>query len=312
MKPNIRRSVWGTVALILVVGLLTSGIAAAKAPPPVVYPNPSNSVLELGTATNIEIWVNDVSDFYGVEFELTFDNSILQALSVGPGPAFTDYPNEYEVVQSEILTDTIRFAASLLSTPKAAPLTGDLHVATITFQGIATGTSPLAWTEVKVSNSSGQAISYAYLDGSIIVAILGDVQGYAYLEGRSNHSNSTVDIVNGTDASTVTSSSGYYLFTNVMNGTYAVSIAHDMYLDAEGTCTASGSGTTTWPAITLLAGDLNDDNVVNILDLSFCAAHFNTVYADTDVNGDGFVDIYDIVLIGKNFGETGPTTIPCP
>jgi hypothetical protein len=185
-------------------------------------------------------------------------------------------------------------------------------VATITFLGAATGTSPLAFTEVKVSNSSGQAIDHAFLDGSIIVAVLGDVQGYAYLEGRTNHGLSTVDIVNGTDASTVTGSSGYYKFVDVMNGTYDVTIDHSMYLNATGTCQASGSGTTTWPTVTLLAGDLNDDNTIDILDLSFCAFHFNEVYADADVTANGIVDIFDVVLIGKNFGMSGPTSIPCP
>ena len=311
MKPRVRLSTWGIVTLVLVLGLMASGIAAA-APMSVVYPDPTNSVLELGTATDIEIWVNDVTDFYGVEFELTYNDSIVHALSVAPGAAFTDHPGEYEVVQNEILAGTIRFAASLLATPKAPALTGDLHVATITFLGAATGTSPLAFTEVKVANSSGQAVSYAYLDGSIIVAILGDVQGYAYLEGRTNHSLSTVDIVNGTTAGTVTASNGYYKFVDVMNGTYDVTIDHSMYLNATGTCQATGSGTTTWPSVTLLAGDLNDDNSINILDLVLCAANFNTVYAPADVNADGIVDIFDVVLIGKNFGMSGPTNIPCP
>jgi hypothetical protein len=313
MKSKIRLSTLGIMALILVLSLTTSGFAEEKAPLPVVYLNPTNSVVDITSSTNIEVWVNDVSDFYGLEFELIYDPAIVQALSVVPGSAFTSWPNEYEVVQSNVGGGLVQFAASLLSTPKAPPLSGDLHVATIAFDPLVEGVSGLLWVEIKVSNSQAQAILPAYLDGTITVVYMGDVQGYAYLEGRSNHSGSTVDIVNGTTASTVTASNGYYKFTDVISGLYDVSIAHAMYLDAElSGCTVAGGVMNTLPSVTLLAGDLTNDGTINIFDLTLCAAHFNEVYAAADVNADGIVDIFDVVLIGKNFGISGPIVSACP
>ena len=49
--------------------------------------------------------------------------------------------------------------------------------------------------------------------------------------------------------------------------------------------------------------DVNADGVVNILDLTFVAAHFGEVNPDADVNDDGIVNILDLVLVAQNFGN---------
>ena len=57
------------------------------------------------------------------------------------------------------------------------------------------------------------------------------------------------------------------------------------------------------------------DDIINILDLSACGACFdapNPICPDVsaaDVNADGDVDVYDLVLIGKNFGYEGPEPV---
>jgi len=299
--------------LTLIALLVMVPVASAQLEEPVVYLNPAFGMVDITDQIAIQVWISDVVDFYGVEFELVYDPAIVDALSVVEGRAFTDWPNEYEVVQANVGGGLVEFAASLLATAKAPPLSGDLHLATITFDPLAEGVSDLLWAEIKVSDDQSNPISFAYLDGSITVVYMGDVEGDAYLEGRSNHSDITVDLTNSTVATTSTDATGYYGFDDVISGLYDLSFDHDMYLGAELTgCTVAGGVVNVMPDVTLLAGDLNNDDVINILDLSFCAYHFNEVYADADVNGDGIVDIFDIVLIGKNFGQTGPIVTACP
>lgn len=61
-----------------------------------------------------------------------------------------------------------------------------------------------------------------------------------------------------------------------------------------------------------LAGDVNHDGVVNTTDLNLLTASFNKRTGDAgfnsnaDFNGDGIVDIYDLVRLGLNFGRTAP------
>ncbi len=56
-------------------------------------------------------------------------------------------------------------------------------------------------------------------------------------------------------------------------------------------------------------GDVNGDGVVNILDLVLVASNFgesvdSTESPNPDVNGDGTVNILDLVLVGSNFGKS--------
>ena len=63
-----------------------------------------------------------------------------------------------------------------------------------------------------------------------------------------------------------------------------------------------------------IPGDVNNDGVVNILDLRTVATYFDVKQGDPlwsaasayDLNGNGVIDIYDLVLIGANFGYTYP------
>lgn len=49
--------------------------------------------------------------------------------------------------------------------------------------------------------------------------------------------------------------------------------------------------------------DVNADGVINILDLTFVAAHFGGTHAEADVNGDGTVNILDLTLVAQHFGS---------
>ena len=59
----------------------------------------------------------------------------------------------------------------------------------------------------------------------------------------------------------------------------------------------------------LHAADVNQDDIVNILDLTLIANNFGTPSLEnprTDVNADGVVNILDMVLVAKYFGENIP------
>lgn len=67
--------------------------------------------------------------------------------------------------------------------------------------------------------------------------------------------------------------------------------------------------------LTLLAGDLNEDNTVNSADYSIAKSLLGKKTTDADFNpradfnGDGVINILDLAYITKNFGKTGSSGV---
>jgi len=69
-----------------------------------------------------------------------------------------------------------------------------------------------------------------------------------------------------------------------------------------------------WPLITLLAGDVNGDDTINISDIAMVGAQLNAradvAYREKmDFNDDKIITIADLALVAKNYGINGPSPI---
>jgi hypothetical protein len=64
-------------------------------------------------------------------------------------------------------------------------------------------------------------------------------------------------------------------------------------------------GDINWVTINLTNGDVNGDNIVNMLDLGLVLTNFTTTDAMSDLNGDGSVGLTDLGIVLANFGVTG-------
>lgn len=106
---------------------------------------------------------------------------------------------------------------------------------------------------------------------------------------------------------------GYCAYNGVAGPPYTVKVSRPGYLDVETTFTQPTDST----SVFMLAGDLNNDNTINIIDIQLIVNLFgpvgpNTVSRAADFTGpghtpNGLVDIMDLVLMAKNFGTNGPT-----
>jgi hypothetical protein len=91
-------------------------------------------------------------------------------------------------------------------------------------------------------------------------------------------------------------------------GTYTVRATASGFLSAQGSTTLTSGGTSTMPTITLLAGDLDGNNVIDQLDALTIGMNYNAATpAAADLNNDGVINVLDLELLAQNYRETGPT-----
>ncbi|MEM7801853.1 MAG: dockerin type I domain-containing protein, partial [Chloroflexota bacterium] len=105
-------------------------------------------------------------------------------------------------------------------------------------------------------------------------------------------------------------SSGQFLMNGLMSGSYQIAIKAPFTLQMVQAVTLT-SGSTPVNFGTLLSGDTNGDNGVNLLDFSILSVTFNLAEGDlgydsrADFNGDGEVTALDFSILASNFNVTG-------
>jgi hypothetical protein len=155
------------------------------------------------------------------------------------------------------------------------------------------------------------------------------ITGTLTQQGRANHTGTAVLLWPGSGLRAATDSSGYFSILNVPviasaeTLTYTVEVSAPGYLTPRTTLDLRNhlvnggylpASVTFLPVLSLLAGDLNGDNQVNIFDLAIVGSHYGQEgVSPADINGDGKVNIQDLALISGNFGlDNHYTWSPAP
>lgn len=115
--------------------------------------------------------------------------------------------------------------------------------------------------------------------------------------------------LNGSAPMAVMSSASGAFQIAVEPGTY------DLCLRGENTLANERAGLVLGPGLnlvhmgTLRSGDLNGDEVIDILDFSLFRTRFGGPDGAADLNNSGFVDIVDFSVFRANFGQSGPVVL---
>jgi Dockerin type I domain len=100
---------------------------------------------------------------------------------------------------------------------------------------------------------------------------------------------------------------GTYNITAPAGGTYTVIVTAGGYLRTQGFATITTNTNTTMPPITLLAGDIDGNNVIDQFDALTIGMNYNAaVPAAADLNNDGIINVLDLELLAQNYRKTGP------
>jgi hypothetical protein len=139
-------------------------------------------------------------------------------------------------------------------------------------------------------------------------------RGQVFLQGRAPDGNRLGGTAIAVHLAEIASldSAPVYSTTTAADGTFAVAAAlpctvtarHAGYLPGRWSLTEAAGPELTLEPLTLLGGDVNGDEGIDILDIVYIAARFGGTDPRADVNEDGQVNILDLTVTAGNFGRS--------
>jgi hypothetical protein len=133
----------------------------------------------MGDTASTELRVEDVTNLYGVEMQLTFDPTLVEVVDANPSkPGIQIQPGDF--LSPDWLLDNTADNANgsidyaLSQWDPSPPKSGSGVLAVITWRGKAVGTSPVHFTYVLLGAPGGVPISTSTQDGQITGCLFAD------------------------------------------------------------------------------------------------------------------------------------------
>ena len=90
-------------------------------------------------------------------------------------------------------------------------------------------------------------------------------------------------------------------------GSYVVLASASGFLSAQGSANIVAGNTTTKPTISLSAGDIDGNNVIDQFDALTIGINYNSATPTAaDLNNDSVINVLDLELLAQNYRDTGP------
>lgn len=326
--------------LIIIFLTLTFIPINVKADPTTMYVDPQLSTAEIFHTFQLNISVSQVTDLAAWEFKLYYHNSFLNATQIQEGAFLKTAGSTAFFIQN--FTDNYNETHGLIWAyctllGQGPGATGSGTLATITFKAEQAGTTTLhlAETDLLDSKMPPNRITHTTVDGTVRIlehdiAIL-NVNPLKTIVGQGFTMNISITVTNKGDfpetfevilyaneteietkeialqddassALTFTWNTAGYGKGNYILSAYAQPVQGEIKI-------ADNLFIDNWVKVAIV-GDVNVDGTVDIYDLIMVATSFGSRIGDqtynpnTDINNDGTIDIYDLIIVASHFGET--------
>jgi len=235
-----------------------------------------------GSAGHINKWTGYSTSRDNVCVNLDF---VLRAAN--PGAFATPPPLYDEAAETAVYGQIVSTYAWLTVEPTATP----------TFTGTPGGSPTPTATQTSTPVESPTPTSTP-------AATVGTVNGQV-LAGKLV----TVSVLNedgSVAASGTVTENGSFGFTQPV-GEYTLRASAVGFLSAQRPVTLTAGGVLTLPTISLLAGDIDGNGVIDAFDALTIGMSYNTATpAAADLNDDGIINVLDLELLARNYRQTGP------
>ncbi len=275
---------------------------------PIVKIEPQQVILSSCNAESVAVILKNVTGVAGVDLEVSYNPAVVQVVDADSSQAGVqvNVDNIFAtsfVVKNKVITETgrIAFVATLIG----QTIEGDNQIIFMDWEQQGAGTGAVTLENVKLSDAEGQSVGFTLQNGAIeVISNCQVMVGKVTLQGRNNYAGIRVNNKGGEQTQTTIDGSFY------LTGNGVVDFEFPGYLSAQvdtqrQTMQVSNGGPINLGTITLLAGDINNDNLIDILDLAYIANHYGSNNPTSDLNADGIVDILDLALAANNYGQQG-------
>jgi hypothetical protein len=158
------------IALILGLVLLW-GILPVSAVP-ILSIEPLSKVVQPGQSFSLDVRISDITDLFTLQFDLTFTPGVLSALSIAEGPFLPSGGATFFIsgIIDNVGGTIATTGDSLIGA--IAGVNGSGTLATISFQALALGTSPITLSNVMLLDSNLGDITARLTDGTVNITAI--------------------------------------------------------------------------------------------------------------------------------------------
>ncbi|MBI1279889.1 MAG: family 16 glycosylhydrolase [Anaerolineaceae bacterium] len=294
-----------------------------------------------GSTVSATLKLFNMNGLYGMQVECQVDPTMLSGTSYKDGEIFTS-ANSF-IVDAGYQSDGSWSVASSLLNPAPA-FNGDGTAFSLNFKVLKAGQTNVACTVLAV-DANGNQLPLTVVNGHIIstegpvqptrvppiftaipatdvplptitptleptlTPMPGAISGVVKYEKRDNQTGIavTVLLVGTPFLQSQTNADGSFRFDNLPAGQYTVQFRAAGYLTSTTTVDVH-EGQCVTVQVTLVAGDIDGNGMVDLTDAGFIGANYRVQVPPApsvaDLNADGVINLVDLVLVGKNFGKT--------
>jgi hypothetical protein len=263
------------------------------------------ATIEIGGTSTAIVSLNNVpaEGYTSVEFTCTYNTA---AVEVSEITANTDlFGADAAVATNGPLNGSFIVAIAGSNGNKAV---ADGAAFTFKVKGLLVGQTPIE-CRARVSRGNNALVDIDFTPATLTIT---DIVLNGTLTGTVLASKLvTVRLLNAdqTEAASVTANTDGTFSLAAPAGSYTVKATAEGFLSAQGTATLIKGVTTTAQPVTLPAGDIDGNGVIDQFDAMTIGMNYNLpTPAAADLNNDSNINVLDLELLAGNYREVGPVT----